>query len=304
MKNLNAKYLIVIAGPTGVGKTSLTIQLAQEFDIEILNADSRQIYKEINIGTAKPSAQELAIVPHHFINHLSITESFTASDYEQQAISKLDELFTTKDVAILSGGTGLYIQAVLHGLDDIPDVDPEVLKQLNQEYASYGLVQLEEELKRVDPVYHAKIDAHNPHRIIRALSVYRSHLTPFSKYLTESAKKREFVPILIVLNRDRKELYERINRRVDDMMANGLLEEVRLLEEHKQLNSMKTVGYQEIFDHLDGKQTLETAVELIKRNSRRYAKRQLTWYRNRADWHVFNPDELLKLTKHIREKLI
>lgn len=304
VKDHKAKYLVVIAGPTGVGKTTLTIRLAKEFNTEILNADSRQVYTELNIGTAKPSEEELAEVSHHFINHVSIKDSFTTADYESQAILKLDELFKTKPIVFLSGGTGLYIQAVLNGLDDIPDVDPDILAQINQEYDAAGLRPLEKELKRVDPTYHAKIDANNPHRIIRALSVFRSHKKPFSSYLTKSNKVRQFSPIQIFLNRDRTELYERINQRISEMMTQGLLEEVKSLEPQKHLNSLKTVGYKELFDYLKGNQSLEDAVELIKRNSRRYAKRQLTWYRNRPDWQHFHPDDFLKITKHIREKLI
>ena len=301
MEDQKAKYLVVIAGPTGVGKTALSLQLAKDYKTDILNADSRQIYQELTIGTAKPTASELKSVHHHFINHVSIQESFTASDFENQAIPLLHELFKAKDMVLLSGGSGLYIQAVLQGFDAIPEVENEIQEQLNEELGSKGLMSLQEELKRVDPSYYATVDLQNPRRIIRALSVFRAHRQPFSSYLTKGQKSREFVPVLLFLNRDRDELYKRINRRVDQMMSDGLLDEVKALAQFKELKSLQTVGYQELFGYLDGLHTLNEAVELIKRNSRRYAKRQLTWYRNRPDWKSFHPDELLKISKYIRE---
>lgn len=301
MVDQKAKYLVVIAGPTGVGKTSLSIQLAQHYNTEILNADSRQIYQELTIGTAKPTSSELASVRHHFINHVSIQDHYTASDYENQAIELLHELFNTRNIVILSGGSGLYIQAVLEGFDAIPEVEGHVQEQLNEELSSKGLISLQNELKRVDPDYHASVDLQNPRRIIRALSVFRAHNQPFSSYLTKGQKSREFTPILLFLNRDRDELYTRINQRVDQMMIDGLLDEVKSLAEFKHLKSLQTVGYQELFGYLDGLRSQEDAVELIKRNSRRYAKRQLTWYRNRPNWQSFHPDEILKISKYIRE---
>lgn len=304
MRNKKSKFLIVIAGPTGVGKTSLSIQLAKAHQTEILNADSRQIYKELTIGTAKPTAEELEKVQHHFINHVSIEQSFTASDYEHQAISRLNELFKTRNVVVLSGGTGLYIQAVLQGFDAIPDVEVSIVDQLNEDLRSRGLAKLQEELFRRDPNYYASIDVQNPRRIIRALSVIRAHNQPFSSYLYKDVKQRDFHSILVFLNRDRDQLYDRINLRVDQMMSQGLLDEVRGLVNQKDYKPLQTVGYQELFGHLDGKYSLGEAVELIKRNSRRYAKRQLTWYRNRPGWTSFHPEDFLKISKYIRETLI
>jgi len=296
------KYLIVIAGPTGVGKTKVSLELAKQLSTDIINADSRQIYKELNIGTAKPSQAELATVKHHFVNHISIHKSYTAADFESEALEIIRNCFHLNQLLILSGGTAFYIRALLKGFDAIPDVDPKFIKQLNQDYENKGIEILQRELQAVDPEYYNRVDIHNPRRIIRALSVWRSHQLKFSSLLAEKTINRPFIPIKIFLNRDREELYTRINSRVDMMLQNGLLEEAKTLYQYKDLQALQTVGYKELFDHIAGKTDLETSIELIKRNSRRYAKRQLTWYRNKKDWTVFHPNEFNKISTYIRDR--
>jgi len=297
------KYLIVIAGPTGVGKTAVSLELAKRFDTEIVNADSRQIYKELNIGTAKPSKAQLNTVKHHFVNHISIQDHFTAADFEEQSISLINDLFKDKTCVILSGGTGFYIKSVLEGLDEMPAVDKSFSEKLNQELQSGGIQKLQNELQAVDPDYYEKVDIQNPHRIIRALSIWRAHGITYSSLLTTPKKVRAFTPIKILLTLDRQALYDRINQRVDLMINEGLEAEVKDLAEYSQLNALQTVGYQELFDAHEGKHSLTEAVELIKRNTRRYAKRQMTWYRNQEGWTAYSPAQMLKLTKFIEENI-
>lgn len=284
------KTLIAVVGPTAIGKTALAISLAKHFQTEIISADSRQFYKEMSIGTAVPSHGELKEVKHHFIQHLSIAEPWSVGDFEKAAMALLDELFQTHDLIVVVGGSGLYIQALAEGLDHFPDVQPNVRQNLNQKYAEEGISYLQSRLQKIDPVYHKQVDLQNPHRLIRAIEVYESSGKPYSSFLKRSRKKRSFRTIYIGLNTDRKVLYQRIEERVDSMMQAGLLEEARKLIEFKNLGPLQTVGYQELFEHIEDHCSLEAAVLEIKKNTRRYAKRQLTWYRKneQINWVEFN----------------
>ncbi len=273
------KTLIVVVGPTAVGKTATAIFLAQHFDTEIISADSRQFYKEMGIGTAKPDAAELAAVPHHFINSLSIVEEYSAGDFERDALALLDQLFQKHDILIMVGGSGLFVRAVCEGLDDLPKAPQEIRDQLNAELVNQGLQVLKARLKEVDPDYYAVADIDNPQRVVRALEVYETTGKPMSSYQKKAGTSRPFDIITIGIHLNREHLYERINARVDQMIASGLLEEVQLLEPYRHKPALLTVGYVEIFDYLDGKLSWEEAVNKIKQNSRRYAKRQITWFK-------------------------
>lgn len=275
--------LIVIAGPTASGKTAVAIQLAKHFNTVVLSADSRQFFGEMSIGTAKPTADELAAAPHYFINSHSITETFSVGDYERQALLLLQELFQTHPVVILAGGSGLYIKAICEGFDDLPTADPAIRERLNLELEENGLATLQERLKAVDPVYYNEVDINNPQRVIRALEVYESSGKTFSSYRTAKTNKRPFHIIKIGLDMPREILYDRINRRVDLMVKEGLVEEVKALLPSRQLNALNTVGYSELFGHFDGNSTLTEAISMIKQNTRRFAKRQMTWFRKDAE---------------------
>lgn len=278
------KKLIVVAGPTCVGKTSYAIELALANDAEIFSADSRQVYKEMSIGTAKPSHLELNQVKHHLIDHVSVSKQYNVGDYERDVITLLDEYYKTHDVAILCGGTGLYIDAILNGLDDFPEIEPSIRQNVNDQLANEGLTPLQVELQLKDPEYYNKVDINNPRRISRAVEVIRQSGLPYSAFLTSSNVVRSFYPEGYILSRNRDYLYDRINKRVDQMIDGGLIEEVKSLQPYKSNTSLNTVGYQEIFKYLDGEITLDRAIELIKQNSRRYAKRQMTWFRKKTDW--------------------
>ncbi len=297
------KYLIVVGGATATGKTSVAIALAQHFAVPILSCDSRQFYREMSIGTAKPTAEELNAAQHFFINNLSIHDTYSVGQYEREALNCLEQIYQEKNIALLAGGTGLYIKAVCEGLDDFPDVSEETRNALQSLFDKKGIQPLQEELEQKDPIYFKEVDIQNPHRLIRALGIIRETNKTFSEFRTQPKKERPFTPIYINLQMDRALLYERINLRVDLMLKAGLLEEVKLLYTHKQLNALQTVGYQEFFDFFDAKHDLETAIELVKRNSRRYAKRQMTWFRRDEHWHVFHPKEVKDVIKHI-ESLI
>ncbi len=273
------KYLITVAGPTAIGKSALAIQLAQHFNTEIISADSRQFYKEMAIGTAVPSKEELATVPHHFIQHKSIFDTYTVGDFERDAIEKLHVLFKKHTVIIMAGGSGLYINAVLNGLDDFPEVDPQFREQLNNKFREEGIEALQEQLREADPDYFKVIDLQNPHRLIRALEICMGTRRPYSSFLRKKEVSRSFIPVLIGLIANRELIYDRINQRVDVMLQKGLLAEAQQLYVHKQLNALQTVGYKELFHFFDGKCTLEEATFEIKKNTRRFAKRQLTWFR-------------------------
>lgn len=293
--------LIVITGPTACGKTALTVQLAKQLGTEIVSCDSRQFYKEMTIGTAKPLPQEMDGVPHHFINSHPITDEINAGQYELLALEIIHNLFQTHSHVILTGGSGLFIDAVLRGFDHMPAIKPGLRENLNKRLAVEGLTPLVKELTKLDPKYASQADLSNPKRVIRGLEVCLSGDKTYTELRTNARKKRNFDVLKIVLDRPRQELYNRINLRVDLMMAEGLLNEVKLLIPFRNQNALNTVGYKELFDYLDGKTSLEEAVELIKRNSRRYAKRQLTWFRRSQDYHWVHPDNVDEITQLISQ---
>lgn len=288
---MSKPLLIVIAGPTAVGKTSLSIELANWLDAEIVSADSRQFYREMSIGTAKPTKKELSKAKHHFINTHSIQHPLNAGIYERECMAILSILFETRKTLILTGGSGLFIDAVCDGLDDLPAENVEIRETLNRRFEEEGLGPLAHELTALDPEYAQKIDLKNPHRIIRGLEVCLATGKKISSLHSTGHIERHFEILRICINRDRQELYERINHRVDEMMGNNLLDEVKNLEAYKDLTPLQTVGYQELFSYLDGDISLQEATDLIKRNSRRYAKRQLTWFRRNKEYHWFHPDQ-------------
>lgn len=298
------KTLIAVIGPTAIGKTRLAIQLAQHFNTEILSADSRQFYKEMSIGTAVPSYEELQMAEHHFIQHKSIFDSYSVGDFEKEAILKLDEVFKENDIAILVGGSGLYVDAVVNGLDSFPEVPAKVRQELIKLEKEKGLPYLQEELKNKDPYYFDRVDIENPHRIIRALEVCITSGKPYSSFLNQEKKKRNFKTIYVGITAERELIYDRINKRVDLMMENDLLNETKDLFEHKELNALKTVGYKELFGFFNGNYNLEFAIEEIKKNTRRFAKRQLTWYRkNKTIFWIDYNEEFSRVISKI-DKLI
>lgn len=292
MSRQTSKTLIVIAGPTASGKTAAAINLAQHYQTVILSADSRQFYREMSIGTAKPSWIELAAAKHYFIDSHSITESFSVGDFEKQALALLDDLFKTHDVIILAGGSGLYIKALTEGFDDIPQADPKIREKLNHELATEGIEPLQRKLKEADPDYYDEVDLYNPQRIIRALEVYEATGKPFSSYRKAGINKRPFNILKIALDMPREVLYNRINQRVDIMIEQGLVAEAHELIFQRHLNALNTVGYSELFDHFDDKISLEKAIEQIKQNTRRFAKRQLTWFRKDTAIHWLKPEDI------------
>lgn len=283
------KTLIVIAGPTAIGKTAAAIELAQVLNTEIISADSRQFFKEMSIGTAKPSAEELAAAPHHFIDSHSITEDINVGSFEQQGLALLEELFKTHDSVVMVGGSGLYIKAICEGFDELPDIKASVRDLLNQELIENGIQYLQEKLKVADPVYYERVDLQNPQRLIRALEVFESTGRPYSTFRKADLKPRPFDMLKIALNMPRERLYDRINLRVDMMMNDGLLKEVESLLPYRSLNALNTVGYSELFDYLDGHGTLEQAVDLIKQHTRNFAKRQITWFKKDPGFHWLEP---------------
>jgi len=283
------KTLIVIAGPTAIGKTALAIELARHLSTEIISADSRQFFREISIGTAKPSPEELAAAKHHFIDSHSITTFFSTGDFEKQALEVLAGIFAKNNTAIMVGGSGLYLDAVTKGLDELPDTDMQIREELNALFRIEGLEPIKERLAAADPEYYAKVDQFNPQRMIRGLEFFLSTGKKVSAFLTNSKKERPFNIIKIGLNLDRDLLYQRINHRVDLMLAEGLLDEVKGVTQYRDYNALKTVGYAELFDYLDGTLTYEAAVDKIKQNTRRFAKRQLTWFRRDKDIQWFEP---------------
>lgn len=289
------KHLLVIAGPTAVGKTALSVQLAKHFGTGILSADSRQIYKEMSIGTAKPTMEEQAGVKHHFIDHISIHQKYTAGDYERETLKKLEELFKEHSLVIMCGGSGLFIDAVCKGFDEGLVTDAEIKVTIEEQYKAKGLSWLQEEIKKLDPVYYEKADAQNPRRLMRALEVITLTGLPYSSLRKNKAADRDFNIIKVLINEDREILYEKINRRVDEMMEKGFLQEAEGVFSHRHLNALNTVGYKELFDHLEKKTSLEEAIALIKQHTRNYAKRQLTWFRKDTDYETFLPSDLEKI---------
>ena len=297
------KTLIVVVGPTAIGKTSLAIQLAKHFQTEIISADSRQFFMEMSIGTAKPSEEELAAAPHHFINSHSVTQLFSTGDFEIQALALVEKLFAKHDVLVMVGGSGLYINAICNGLDDMPEIDLNIREQLNQQFVDEGIEPIRKQLAELDAEYFSKVDQSNPQRMIRGLEVVLSTGQKLSSFLTSNKKERPFNIIKVGLNTDREKLYNQINHRVDVMIENGLVEEVKSLETYKNLNALKTVGYSEIFDYLDGKTDLATAIDKIKQNTRRFAKRQLTWFRKDTETTWFEPAQDEEVIAFVNQNL-
>lgn len=297
------KTLIVIVGPTAIGKTSLSVAIAKELNTSVISADSRQFFKEMSIGTAKPNAAEMQNVPHYFIDSHSINEEYNVGKYETEAISLLEKLFKTNDNLILVGGSGLYIDAICKGFDELPEADPKIRIEINSLLESKGIIGLQKLLKQLDPVYYDQVDLQNPQRLSRAIEVCLTTGIPYSTLREGKNKKRNFNIIKIGLNTSREVLYERINQRVDEMIKNGLLEEVKKLQPLKHLNALQTVGYKELFDHFKNETELKSSVELIKQNTRKFAKRQLTWFRKDQEIKWFEPDELENIIDYLKEKL-
>jgi tRNA dimethylallyltransferase len=305
------KYLITIIGPTAIGKTSLSIALAQQFQCEIISCDSRQFFKEMRIGTAVPSNEELAAAPHHFIQNKSIFENYSVGDFEKEAIAKLNELFKTNDFAILVGGSGLYVDAILKGFDSFPDIDTSIREKVNENYEQHGISYLQDQLALLDSNYFKKISLENPQtlqnpqRLMRFVEVCIGTGKPYSSFLNQAKTNRNFTPIIIGLEAERSVMYDRINQRVDIMINDGLLAEAEKLYPHKELNALQTVGYRELFAHFDGERTLNFAIDEIKKNTRRFSKRQLTWFKRteNTQWFDYLTDRA-KIIQHIETFII
>ena len=295
------KTLIYLAGPTGVGKTKVSIALAKMFNTSIISCDSRQFYKEMKIGTAVPTEKELEEVPHYFIHNRSIKEPYTVADFEKEALEKIDQLFKKTDVLIMVGGSGMYADSVMFGLDQFPEVSDEVRNQLRLFYQTHGLTGLQELLREKDPKHYARVDRNNPVRLLRALEVCIASDKPYSSFLGQTKEARNFISKMVILHRPRTLLYDKINLRVDQMVADGLVEEVKQLIPYKELSSLQTVGYKELFQHFEGQSSLEEALNEIKKNTRRYAKRQITWFKKYENAISFpadaSVDEIYELLK-------
>ncbi|MEZ0006776.1 tRNA dimethylallyltransferase [Flavobacterium sp. 28YEA47A] len=301
------KYLIVVIGPTAIGKTALSIQLAKSFGCEIISCDSRQFFKEMTIGTAVPSKEELGAAAHHFIQNKSIFENYTVGDFEREAISMLDKLYETNDYAVLVGGSGLYVDAILKGFDNFPEIDPSIREEIIANYEKLGIGYLQQELEKLDKAYFDTISKENPQtlqnpqRLMRFVEVCIGSGKPYSSFLNQKKNTRNFTPILIGLEAERAEMYERINLRVDLMMQAGLLKEAKSLYPNKDLNALQTVGYRELFSYFDGDGTLDFAVEEIKKNTRRFAKRQMTWFKRTENTKWFDyKTETEKIINYIK----
>ena len=296
---MRSKTLIVITGPTAVGKTQLCLDIARHFDIPIINADSRQIYKELSIGTAKPSAEDQLAVKHYFVSALSLQDYYSASLFESQVTDLLGTLFKTSDYALMAGGSMMYIDAVCDGIDDIPTIDDATRAIMKQRLADEGLEKLCEELQRLDPEYYEIVDRQNPKRVVHALEICTMTGRTYTSFRKREKKARPFRIVKIGLNREREELYNRINARVDKMMQHGLLQEAENLYPQRDLNALNTVGYKEIFEYLNGRWSLDEAVERIKGNTRRYARKQLTWYKKDPQIRWFHPDQKKEIIDYI-----
>jgi len=296
-------FLIVILGPTGVGKSDLSVEIASHFNTEIISADSRQFYWEMTIGTAVPAENQLNRVKHHFIKFLSVKDYFSSSLFERAVLELLPSLFTKNRIVVITGGSGMYIDAVCKGIDDIPDIDPAIREKYNEKYREEGIESLRRELKLLDPDYYARVDLKNHKRIIRALEIFESTGRRYSEFLTKKSADRDFCIIKIGLEREREDLYRRINARVDDMVENGLENEARGLFDLRDLNPLKSVGYREFFDFFEGRISKEKAIELIKRNSRRYAKRQITWWSRDMEIVWFNPEQVQEIIGYITDSI-
>jgi len=296
------KTLIVITGPTAVGKTALCLDIAKHFDIPIINADSRQIFRELKIGTARPTEEQMQEVKHYFVGILGLEDYYSASLFEQQVLELLDQQFQSHDHALMAGGSMMYIDAVCDGIDDIPTIDDATRDLMKKRLAKEGLKKLCEELKILDPEYYDIVDRQNPRRVVHALEICTMTGKPYTSFRKREKRERPFRIIKIGLNRPREELYERINRRVDQMMAEGLLDEVQNLYPQRHLNALNTVGYKELFDYIDGRWSLEEAIERIKGNTRRYARKQLTWYKKDEQIRWFHPDDKETIINYISQK--
>ncbi|MFN3404412.1 MAG: tRNA (adenosine(37)-N6)-dimethylallyltransferase MiaA [Cytophagaceae bacterium] len=297
--NNNIKYLITLAGPTAVGKTMLSINLAQHFNTVIVNADSRQVYREMKIGTARPDDKEITMAPHYFFGTHSIEDYLSAGIFSEQVNKLFEDLFRTYDLIIFTGGSGLYIKGAIEGFDEIPEVESTIRERLNSRYAEEGLERLVQELKVLDPEYYAQVDKNNPQRVIRALEVCLGTGKKYSGYRKSVKREKPYTNIKIALERDRTELFDRINRRVDEMMSSGLLEEVKTIFNLRHLPALQTVGYQELFDFLEGNCSLENAVEMIKQNTRKFAKRQMTWFKKDKEFTWFHPNQTNEIIEFI-----
>ena len=300
---MSQKYLISIIGPTAIGKTALSIGVANYFQTEIISADSRQFYKEMQIGTAAPTPTELNAAPHHFIHQQSVMNDYNVGDFEKEALDTLRKLFNNHDVMVMVGGSGLYVDAVTKGLDEFPKVDSTIRETLNEAFITKGLEYLQNKLKALDPLSYGTMSLDNPHRVMRALEICIGSGQPYSSFLNKDKAERPFKTITIGLTAERATIYDRINHRVDIMMADGLLEEAKALQHVQHLNALNTVGYSELFKFLNGEWTLEFAVSEIKKNSRRYAKRQLTWFRNDTDMNWFEPDQTSEIISFIEKRI-
>jgi len=297
------KELIVISGPTAVGKTSLAINLAKEINTEIISADSRQFYKELNIGVARPSQKELNSIKHHFIGHISIQDNYNAGEYEAEAIEKINSLFQKYEKLVITGGSGMYIDAITKGMDNLPNVDKSIREELNELFKDNGITPLQEELMEKDIEYYNIVDKQNHIRLIRALEIIRQTSKTFTSFRTNPKKERDFKIKKFVLIRDREELIQRINQRVDIMVEEGLIEEARELYPFRDLNALNTVGYKELFKYFDSKISLEEAIEEIKINTRKYAKRQVTWFRKDIDYRWLSADKEINWKEVIHENI-
>lgn len=304
MKKINSKSktLLVLIGPTGVGKTELSLRLAERFQTDIISSDSRQLYADLKIGTAAPTPEQLARVPHHFVGTLQLTDYYSAAQYETEVMKLLSVLFQEKDIVILTGGSMMYVDAVCKGIDDIPTVDEETRTLMKQRYEEEGLDNLCAELKLLDPEYYKIVDLKNPKRVVHALEICYMTGRTYTSFRTRSAKERPFNILKIGLTRNREELYERINRRVDMMIEDGLLKEAKVVYPYKHLNSLNTVGYKEIFNYLDGEWDLSFAIEKIKQNSRIYSRKQMTWFKRDEEIVWFHPEQEKEILNYIEEK--
>lgn len=295
--------LIVVLGPTGVGKSDVSIQLAQYFCSEIISADSRQFFRELRIGTAVPSSEDLSAVPHHFIQTKSIHDYYNVSEYETEALQLINRLFQNKNPLILAGGSMLYVDTICKGIDDIPTVDPEVRVEVIRWYEENGMEALRDRLLNVDPEYYRIADLNNPKRLLHAVEIHQMTGKPFSSFRKNTVKQRPFHILKIGINQERELLYKRINQRVEQMMEAGLLDEAKSVYAYRKLNSLNTVGYKELFAFLDGTCLLEDAVDLIKRNSRKYARKQLTWFRRDQEIKWFEPEQIPEIIKYVEHKM-
>lgn len=299
---MKKNYLISIVGPTAIGKTALSIKLAQYFKTEIISCDSRQFYKKMTIGTAVPEIEELAAAPHHFIQHKSISEEYNVGSFEKEAIAELNEMFKTNDVVIMVGGSGLYVNAVVNGLDEFPKVDKSIREELTNRLASEGIAPLQKQLLELDPISYHKIAIDNPQRISRALEICIGSGKPYSSFLNLKKNNRNFETISIGLTADREFIYDRINKRVDIMLQNGLLKEVKALLPHQELNALNTVGYKELFKYLSGEWEFDFAISEIKKNTRRFAKRQVTWFKRNKETTWFDYKyEIQEVTNYLNK---